>query len=205
MLRLRQTITRLVLAVTAGCALLCAPAQSAEICPGPTAREAAEPGADWSARSVRLAVLEQPLSATLHDLGTLTGFSMSVGTRVSGVLRRTRIDGPLREVLGGLASSHGLVWFGDGRQVAVVASDESVQRFLTVPGVRESQICTALQRFRVVGDGLELAIDERSGVVRVAGPPAFVTLVETLAGGDGPRVMPSEGITVIKFGVKTSN
>jgi len=205
MTRFSLTLSRAVLAVIAGVALLGAPARSAEICPGPAARDAAEPGADWSARSVRLAVLEQPLSATLQDLGTLTGFSMSVGTRIKGVLRRTRIDGPLREVLGGLATAHGLVWFGDGRQLAVVASDETVQRFLTVPGVRESQICTALQRFRVVGDGLELAIDERSGVVRVAGPPAFVTLVETLAGGDGPRVMPSEGITVIKFGVKTSN
>jgi type II secretory pathway component GspD/PulD (secretin) len=158
-----------------------------------------DPKPAWSDRKVRIAVMDQALGQTLEDIGSLASLAPTIGPGVKGRIRHQRIEGSVIEVVGRLAELNGLAWFGDGRQIQVASPEETVSRILTVTGANEANLCRSLQRFEVLGEGLELVVDDRSGLVRVAGPANYVAFVESILGSPMAQ-MSGDDITLIKFG-----
>jgi hypothetical protein len=183
-----------------GCLMLSAPGSAASrFCEA----LADGPKPVWSERKIGIAVMDQALGQTLEDIGSQAALAATVGQGVKGRIKRQRIEGNLTDVIGRLAELNGLTWFSDGRQLQIAAPEETVSRILTVAGASEANLCRSLQRFEVMGEGLELVVDDRSGLVRIAGPSNYVAFVESMLGTPMAN-MSGDEITLIKFGSITS-
>jgi type III secretion protein C len=128
-------------------------------------------------------IIDQDLTAALHEFGSNLGIKVNVSPEVRG-----RIQGRLPELsprayLDRLSGLYNFEWYFDGLVLHVSSVREAQSRLLALSPLTFDQLRSALDVLGVSDSRYVVRPAPGYGLVLVAGPPRFVSLVEqTLAG-----------------------
>jgi len=139
----------------------------------------AEPTAPWMDEPYAYVVVDQEVRAALEAFGRNLDLPMDIATDVKGKAQRNLRADTAGEFLDRLCNGSGLSWFYDGRVLHVTSLDALAVRQVAADGAEYEALRGALDDQGVVGLhlGLEPSV-HGGGELVVAGPPAYLALVE---------------------------
>jgi type III secretion protein C len=128
-------------------------------------------------------VIDQDLTAALHEFGSNLNIKVNVSPEVRGRIQGRLPELPPRAFLDRLAALYNFEWYFDGLVVHITSVREAQTRLLVVSPLSFDRLRYALDALGVSDTRYVIRPAPGSGLALVAGPPRFVTLVEqTLAG-----------------------
>lgn len=197
------------------CLLLCsstallspshATAAPAEAAPGGSASVASS-STDRYSGEVALVFLDGSLQGLIEEIALLGGVKVRFNDRVDEV-RVTNISlrGTLRELLDDVSKRYSITWFAERDLIEINKAESAIVKTYSAKFLTDSRIRDAVQRFGLVNVDSALGVDEKSGFIRVFGPPRLQDRLEAIMRGLRPPQLVDETMNVIRFGVVEQN
>lgn len=155
---------------------------------------AAQPA--WLEQPYPYMAVNQDVRAALREFGSNKAVSVQISERVRGRVQHRMPSATARQFLDAVALDSGLEWYFDGRVLHISDVEEARLQMLPLRGMGFAELQAALEHLDIADPRYPLKLEQGGKVVLVAGPPAYVDLVQDIVDAFAMRAEPAEVIVI---------
>lgn len=135
----------------------------------------------WATNNTTIVALNDNLGNVIQSLCQAQGVNAIISKKVSGTVNGRFKNMEPTALLNYLGKSYGLIWYYDGNTLYVYPAEEMTSSIVNLDVLKFEQFDAMLKKLDIPDPRYPIANLEVEGMVYVAGPPRYVSLITDLA------------------------
>lgn len=157
--------------------------------------------ANGDEKSIRLYVVQQPLSSVFETLGTLAGVGVQIDPAIDRTATQVNLQGRHFEVFQQLARQYNLFYWFDGSRYSIHLPTQLARWALPVDRVADDYVNTVINHTAPYISSDSIHFNKELRIINITGPKELKDMMErNLAGYTREN---QESVAIIKFGVSS--